>query len=501
MEAPLHLYQQFVALKQEQADINYTLALMQWDQEVYMPKGGAEMRARQISSLAGYSHELATSSKYEETLLALQESFKDFNTVEQTNIQESLKTLRKNKTLDKDFVVRFNQTVSESYQSWVKAREENSYTHFGPHLGQVIELSKERAQRYGYTHHPYDALMDDYEPEMTTETIKSVLSSLKPFLTDLIRKIRDQPQPDQSLFHKKYPVADQFRLCSDLAKEIGFNFNDGRLDLSPHPFTTSFNAQDVRITTRLNEDLMTESIWGTLHESGHGMYEQGLPANQYGLPAGEATSLGIHESQSRLWENNVGKSLSYIKHIWPQLTAYFPAQLAGSTPDQFFKGLNIIHPDLIRINSDEVTYHLHIMIRFEMELAMLEDQVSINELPALWNQKIKDYLGLDVPGDAQGILQDIHWSHGSIGYFPTYTLGSLYAAQFFAFADKSIQNLDNQILEGNYAPLLQFLRTNIHIYGKQFNSEELCNRICGEGLNPAYFEQYITSKYSQIYQL
>ncbi len=297
----------------------------------------------------------------------------------------------------------------------------------------------------------------------------------------------------------EYDKSAQWDFGIDLLRKMGYDFASGRQDISTHPFTTNFSANDVRVTTRINPSDLNEMIWSTIHEGGHALYEQGLPDAEYGLPSGEAISLGIHESQSRLWENNVGRSLPFWKEHFGDLKQAFPENLANVSATDFYKAMNIVKPSLVRTNADELTYHFHIMIRFEMEKQMMEKAVSVNDLPKLWNKKYKDYMNLDVPDDASGILQDIHWSHGSFGYFPTYSIGSFYAAQFYAKAKKDIPELNEKVGEEEMKKLLDWLRDNIHSHGRTYNSDEVCVRVTGESLNFNYFMDYVRQKYKDIY--
>ncbi len=287
----------------------------------------------------------------------------------------------------------------------------------------------------------------------------------------------------------------------DLLKQMGFDFEAGRQDISSHPFTTNFGPLDVRVTTRVNENDFHEMTWSCIHEGGHALYEQGLLAENYGLPAGEPISLGIHESQSRLWENNVGRCLPYWKGNYKKLVHLFPENLANVDVTSFYKAINLVKPSLIRTNADELTYHFHILIRFEIEKALIENKITVEELPEYWNSKYKEYLGIDVTDDAHGVLQDIHWSHGSFGYFPTYSLGSFYAAQFYAQAKKDIKGLEAEIEKGNMKPLLNWLREKVHHHGRTLTSNELCLKLTGEALNFNHFMSYAKEKYGFIYNI
>ena len=493
------LYQKFHQLRSNISDLAYTHAVLNWDMEIYMPRGGSDFRSQQIATIAGMVHDLSTSNEMGDLLhqLAANESL---GFIEKRNVQESMRLYERERKLDNEFVKRLSQSISQSYKAWMEAREKNDYGIFAPMLKDVFEMSREKAARYGYASHPYDALMDEYEPGMTTTRVDEVFREVKPQLSAFLDKIKHSSAPDMSILNGHFDMKAQEELCKKLATGLGFDWNCGRLDVSEHPFTTSFNARDVRITTRYKENNLLESIWGVIHEVGHGLYEQGLPPEQYGLPCGEPVSLSIHESQSRLWENNVGKSYAYIETYWEDFQNAFPENFKGKSAKEFFKALNKVEPNLIRTDSDEVTYHFHILLRYEIEKGLIEGSLDVADLEEIWNYKIKEYLGLDVPNPKVGVLQDIHWSHGSIGYFPTYSLGTFYASQFYHYADKAIPDLQGNIEKKNFAPLLGWLRTNIHSLGHQYDSEDLCEKVCGEKLNYKYFDEYIHKKFGQVYE-
>jgi carboxypeptidase Taq len=493
------LYQEYKRQRKTIADIENILGVLGWDHEVFMPKEGAAFRAQQVSTLSGIYHEFATAKEYGDVLDKLRKE-SGLSYKEGRNVAESYKALEKNRKLSKSFIEKESKTYSEAYQDWIKARREDNFAVFAPKLKEVVDIQREKAELWGYKEHPYDALLDIYEPDLTTSHVTNVFKDVKTHLSSFFAGIVDLPQPNQSFFENKFDKEKQMALCRQLITDLGYDWDAGRLDLSEHPFSTSFNAKDARITTRVNESDICESIWGSIHETGHALYEMGLPVSEYGLPSGSPISLSMHESQSRLWENNVGKSYNYIKTYWPVFQQYFP-EAFGKTDDlSFFRGLNTVKPDLIRINSDEATYHFHILLRFEIEKSLIEGTVEVEDLEELWNSKIKEYLRLDVPSPKMGVLQDIHWSHGSFGYFPTYSLGSFYSAQFYHFASLAIPDLEAHIANKDFKPLLQWLRENIHQYGHQYSSEELCKKITGEGLNFKYFNNYLDKKYALVYQ-
>lgn len=483
---------------QKIADISYSSAVLQWDQEVYMPASGAEFRARQLSTLSGVIHELSTEKQLEDLLEKLNKD-DSLDSIEKRNIELSLKDFKNRKKYTTAFVQKMSLAVSDAFNAWQEAKQKNDFKIYLPKLDKILELKREEAELLGYKKHPYDAMLDQYEPRLTTDEVTVVFNEVKEKLTPFVQSIFDKPVPNDKFMFGEFDEQKQWDLGIELLEQMGYDFNAGRQDKSSHPFTIHFNPKDVRVTTRISKNDFNEMIWSTIHEGGHALYEQGMKDDQYGLPCGEAISLGIHESQSRLWENNVGRSLGYWKANWSKVTSRFH-QLKMVTVDDFYKAMNVVRPSLIRTNADELTYHFHIMIRFEMEKAMMEGKIKTAELPELWNSLYKQFLKINAPSDSEGILQDIHWSHGSIGYFPTYSLGSFYAAQFYHQANKEIKNLDAEIQSGNMKPLLAWLRENVHQHGKFYSAQELCEKLTGEKLNFSYFMSYAEKKYAEIYE-
>ncbi len=493
-------YERYQELMVKIKDIESAAGLMNWDQEVNLPSKAGDIRGQQLSTIAGIAHEHSTSKELEEVLNALHED-QSLDADQRANVERSLEDLEKAKKYPNEFVVKLSKTTSETFHAWLKALEENDYNVYQPVLDKMVQLKKEEAELLGYEDHPYDALMDTYEKgaktQPTTETFEDVKKELIPFLEE----IQSKPKPDDSFMFQHFDKHEQWQFGMDLLKQIGYDFEAGRQDIAPHPFTISFGCNDVRITTRIDEKNFNEMVWSTIHEGGHALYEQGLREDQYGMPLGEAVSLGIHESQSRLWENNVVRSRAFWEANYPALQKKFPDQLGNVSLDAFYKGMNIVQPSLIRTDADEITYHFHILIRFEIEKGLMEGTYSTDELRDVWNQKYKDYLGIDIPEDRKGILQDIHWSHGGIGYFPTYSFGSFYAAQFYHQATKDIPTLEDDIANGDPSGLLNWLRTNIHQHGKRYRAKDLCEKVTGEPLNFQYFMDYARKKYGDIYDL
>lgn len=480
------------------------IAVLQWDQEVTMPKNGANARATTISLLAGLVHRKFLEIDHDGLLseLAKKLEAEKLSQNETTIVRETCRSFVRAKKLPEIFVKDLAQLSSKSQSVWAEAREENNFAKFAPYLAQMIGKKREEAELVGYTNSPYDGLLDSYEPGMTTSEIERIFSDLKSFLVPFIAHIRKSKLSNSARTHTNatsasFPIEKQIEFSKKIAERMGYNFDSGRIDASVHPFTTSFHPADVRITTRYNPKNILESIFPTLHEGGHALYEQGLPAKHFGTPLADAVSLGIHESQSRLWENMVGKSLPFWKHWYPKLQREFPGAFTASLRD-FYTSVNTVRSTLVRVEADEVTYNLHIIIRFELEKALIEGTIAVKDLPKLWNERYKEYFGISPKTDKEGVLQDVHWSTGYFGYFPTYTLGNLYSAQFWNTARKQIPQLEQKISRGDMKTLRKWLQKNIHVHGKRYSAEALALEVTGEKLNPIYFSEYLKDKYTEI---
>lgn len=492
-------YQAYQKILLQTADLEATQAVLAWDKEVYMPPAGNTARARQLALLAGMSHEIAAGNELGDLLLALEAEQEQLSTKAAQNVALSLKDFRRQQKYTKAFVEKRSMIGSVTYDAWVKARESNNAQDYLPALDQMIQLKREEAELLGYEQHPYDALIDLFEPEMTVAELDVLFKEVKEQLVDFVAQLRSKPQIDNAFLQQHYPKDQQWEFGLEMLRVIGYDFNAGRQDISRHPFTTTFGPGDIRVTTRIDEHNFDNMTWSCIHEGGHALYEQGLPAEDFGLPSGKYCSLGIHESQSRLWENNVGRSLAFWQKWYPGLKQRFNPQLATVSLSDFYKGINKIQPSLVRTESDELHYHFHILIRYEIEKQLIEGQLATKDLPEYWASKYKEYLNLDIPDDRQGILQDIHWSLGSFGYFPTYSLGSFYAAQFYQQAEKDIENLEQLLASGDCQPLLKWLRTHVHQHGQTYSANKLCQDITGEKLNFQYFMKYVQKKYGEIY--
>ncbi len=488
------LYEQYCEKMRRIADVKYASALLQWDQETYLPAKGADARSRQLATLNELTHQLAT-DKNLGTLLHELGSKTDLDFKQRKNVELTLEDYQKQQKFSSAFVRNMSEAVSAAFYSWKDARKQNDFKVYEPALTKLVELKREEAEILGYHDHPYDALLNEYEKGSTVKIIDDVFEKVLSPLKKLMAEIMAKPQADQGFLHLHYPKKQQWDWGMYLVKALGFDLEAGRQDISEHPFTTNFSAKDVRITTRIAEANFANMTWSCIHETGHALYEQGLPNDEYGLPSGEFTSLSIHESQSRLWENCVGRGKPFWQHYLPILKNHFPEQLQGISVNQFVGAVNKVQPSLIRTEADEVSYHFHVFIRYTLEKEIIAGRVAVKDIPAYWNELYLKYLGADVPDDKNGCLQDVHWSHGSFGYFPTYSLGSFYAAQFWQQAILDIKGLEDQVAAGNTTELLIWLRSNIHIHGKLYTSEELCKKVTGKGLDSNLFIQYLSNKF------
>lgn len=491
--------------------INSAAAVLSWDQETYMPAGGGEARAEQIAVLQGIAHEKLVSSDVQALLSqwvdpatgqAAEQPGDSWDEPSRSLLREIWRDFSRAKKLPLDFVVTLSRECSLAQQVWVEARAQNKFSMFLPNLRTVLDLKREEAQYLGYEASPYNALLDVYEPGATIAELQPVFATLKARLVPLLKKITEsRVQIDDRILHHSYDQTRQLEFGRLVLTAMGYDFKRGRLDLSAHPFTTSFHPTDVRVTTRVHEQELQSCLFSCIHEGGHGLYDQGLDQQHFGTPLGDSVSLGIHESQSRLWENCVGRSRPFWSFFYPVLQQTFHEQLRGVDVEQFYAAINHVKPSLIRVEADELTYNLHIMLRFEIEQDLIEGKTQPNDLPAIWNRKMEEYLGLVPPTDAEGVLQDVHWSFGSFGYFPTYTLGNLYSVQFFEQAKLEIPHLEEQIAAGQLMSLRRWLEQKIHRWGRMFTPAHLAERVTGSTINPEPFLQYVEKKYGELYQL
>ena len=486
----------------EIADINSAIALLQWDQETYMPPRAAPGRGQQLATLSALAHRMFTAPAVGDLLKGLHDRAGNLTAADAKLVDVTLYDYERAKKLPESFVQEFEREKSKGYESWVKARKENDFPSFEPSLTRLIELQKQKAEYLGYEGSPYNALLEDYERGMTTDALRDIFDVLAQRQSALVKRIVNASrQPDTRWLERDWDEKQQWELTMRIVRDMGYDLDAGRQDRAVHPFTTSFDLYDVRITTRFDSRSPFSALMGSMHEGGHALYEQGFRPEDRRTPVADGTSLGIHESQSRLWENLIGRSLPFWKHYTAILQEHFPGHLDRITPDHVYSTLNRVSPSLIRVEADECTYNLHIIIRFEIEVGLLEGEIQVSEIPEVWNERVKQYLGLEVPDDTQGCLQDIHWSHGCMGYFPTYALGNLYASQLFEKIQEDVPGLWEQVEAAEFSGLLQWLRSHIHQYGRRKSAPELIRDITGREPSSAAYLEYLEGKYGGLYGL
>jgi carboxypeptidase Taq len=480
------------------ADLQGAMALLDWEQQTYMPSGGAEARAHQLSTLSEIAHRMKTDPRIGEWLSALEAQAGQW--AYDSDTAGLLRVARHNydraTKVPAELAAEITRVTTLSQQAWVSARKANDYAAFKPHLAQVIALTRQYAACFSTSAPIYDTLLGDYERDTTAADIQGMFDGIKHELIDLVQAVAKRNRPaDRAILERSYGVVGQRKLSRLVSERIGYDYQRGRSDEVAHPFCTSFSINDVRITTRYLKNWLSSGLFGTLHESGHAMYEQGSAQNLERTPLAGGTSLGIHESQSRLWENIVGRSKPFWLWAYPFAQKIFPRQLGDVSLDQFYRAINYVQPSLIRVEADEVTYNLHIMVRFELEQALLNDQISLDDLPAAWNDKYTHYLGITPPNDKDGVLQDVHWSVGYLAYFPTYSIGNLLSAQFYAQAEKDLPGLSDDFAQGKFERLLGWLQTHIYTHGGKFSPKEIVQRVTGGGMSAQPYLDYLKGKY------
>ncbi len=487
----------------EVADINSAASLLGWDQQTYMPPAGGDARGQQLATLGKISHEKFTSEKVGQLLADLKSEYagEGPDSDDAALLRVTARDYDKATRVPPEFVAEVAIVTTKAFEAWVEARSKSDFSIFRPHLEKVVELTRKYISFFPPADHPYDTLLNDYEPGMKTADVKAIFDALRPKQVELLKKIAQRPKINDSFLKKKLAEKKLWDFGVEVATHFGYDWNRGRQDKVPHPFETSFSVNDVRITTRYEADNPIAMLFSTMHESGHAMYEQGVNIKYERTPLAHGTSLAIHESQSRMWENLVGRSLPFWEYFYPRLKKVFPAQLERIGLKNFYKAINKVEPSFIRVNADEATYNLHIMLRLELEIAMVEGKVKIKDLPELWNSKMKEYLGITPENDAIGVLQDVHWSYGSIGYFSTYALGNLVSAQLWEKINKDLRGLDDEFRQGKFESLLGWLREHIHQYGHKYDPQDMVMRVTGSKISPEPYVRYLTAKYSDIYGL
>lgn len=488
-------YQKLRERFRESALVRTTNAALGWDQETYLPPLASDWRADQLAWLSGQQHRLTSAPEVGEWLAECEGSGHSLDTVESVNILGWRRDYDLATRLPGAFVEDLSRTTAQATHVWAEARKRSDFVHYRPMLEKIVKLVREKADLLGWQACRYDALLDDYEPGARTAEIAAVFAKLGPAQAALVGPASEVAErtPADSLAGE-YPIEAQMAFNREVAEALGFDFESGRIDTTAHPFCTELGPQDTRLTTRYDGRDFLSSLYGVLHEVGHGLYNQGLNKSEWGLPAGEACSLGIHESQSRLWENHIGGSEAFWEHWMPRACHHFP-NLKAFTPSQVAAAARRVAPSFIRVDADEVTYDLHIILRFEIEQRIINGDMEVADIPAAWNARFKELLGLDVPDDARGCLQDIHWSFGGFGYFATYSLGNLNASQLTRAARAAHPSLDSELARGHYATLLQWLRSNVHSHGRRFTAPDLMRQATGSPTGMDCHLDYLRAKF------
>lgn len=485
----------------EVSDLHHASSVLEWDQNVSMPPGGSEARGQQLGTLGKIAHEKSTSDEVGKLLEDLKQEYTDPQSDEGALIRVSAREFDKAMRVPAKFVAKQAIVTTQAFEAWVEAKGKSDFSIFRPHLEKVVELVHEYISFFPPADHPYDTLLDDFEPGMKTAEVQTIFDNLRPKQVDLIKAIKSTKQVKDDFLHKKYDEKKVWGFGETIITKFGYDWNRGRQDKAPHPFQTTFSVNDTRITNRYETGNPLATLFSAMHEAGHAMYEQGSNPAYERTPLAGGTSLAIHESQSRMWENMVGRSLPFWEHFFPALKKTFPSQLEGVSAKSFYKAINKVESSLIRVNADEATYNLHVMLRLELEIGMVENKFAVKDLPEIWNAKMKDYLGIVPPNDAQGVLQDVHWSSGLMGYFSTYALGNLVSAQLWEKINQNIKDLDEQIRKGKFDSLLGWLREKIHVHGHKYDPQDLVQKITGSRIDSAAYVRYLTAKYRDIYGL
>ncbi len=494
-------YEELRETMRDTAYIGSAMAVLHWDQRTQIPHKGHPHRAGQLSTLTKMIHRRVTDPRIGDLLSHAEhcDLTSDPLSVEAVNIREWRRSYDRMTKVPEKLAVELARVTSESQSLWERARPKNDWDVFKPYLKRVVELKREYADAVGYEREPYDALLDDYERGETAAALEPLFAELRTPLVDLVDRVKGSERgPSGAMQGLVFPIAEQQRFALEAAQRIGYDMEGGRLDISAHPFTTGIGPGDVRITARYSEDFFNEGFYAVLHEAGHALYHQGLPMDYWGEPFCRPISLGVNESQSRLWENLVGRSRAFWEFHYPLARERFRA-LSTVSLDDFLFAINKVTPSLIRVEADEVTYNLHVLLRFELELGLTRGEIDVDDLPEAWNDKMEAHLGLTPPDYASGVMQDVHWASGAIGYFPTYTLGNIYSAQIFDRAGHDLEDLDGLFVRGEYEPLLRWMREHIHTEGSRYFPRDLVKRACGADPDSRFLVEYLRTKCAEYY--
>ncbi len=492
------------AILAEVVDLHRAGAVLDWDQETYMPLGGVQNRAEQASTLSEVAHRRFISDDVGRLLSEAEGSVAKlpFDSDDASLVRVTRRDYDQARKLPPKLVAEIAHASSAARRLWQQARRDANFEIFAPYLERNVELNKRVAEALGYTKRPYDALLDRSEPGLTTDQLEAIFAELKNAIVPLVADIkRHADAVDDSVLRRGFDPDKQVQFALETVAKLGYDLERGRQDISTHPFSIAFGPGDVRITTRVNRDFFNECLFGSIHEAGHGMYFQGIGRNLDRTPLWDGASPGVHESQSRLWENLVGRSLAFWLHFFPSLRKTFPEPLEGVDAEAFYRAVNKSYSSFIRVEADEVTYNLHVLLRFELENDMLEGKLRVHDLPEAWNELFKSYVGLDVPNDREGVLQDIHWSFVGFAEFPAYTLGNIIGAQLMEKIHLDMPDLDAQIERGEFGALLGWLQTHVYQHGRKFTPGELVERVTGRPLTPKPWIAYVRKKFGALYGL
>lgn len=495
--------QKLTKIINEVMDINHSIALLDWDQQVYMPSGGAEDRGFMMGTLGKLAHEKFTSDEVGILLDELRKYLPELDPdgEDYRIISVTARDFEKNVCVPSDYVMERAKITSLAQRAWKEARAKSDFAIFRNHLKNVIELSKKYVSYFPTSDHPYDVLLDAYERGITTEDVKNIFDELRPNQVELIDAIRQKQQVQDDFLLLNYDENLMWRFSEKIATSFGYDWRRGRQDSTVHPFSQAMGPDDVRITSKWVPQSPFSLLFGTMHETGHALYDQGVGHSWSRTMLEGGASFALHESQSRLWENLVGRSFAFWEYFFPLLQQTFPTQLGNVKLENFYRAINKVQPSLIRIEADEATYNLHIMLRFELEVALIEGSVDVDQLPEMWKAKMKEYLGIVPLNVSMGVLQDIHWSSGLMGYFPTYALGNLISVQLWEKFKNLNPDLEDQMRKGDFSSLLSWLRVKIHQYGRKYEPQELIKRVTKSKINPKPYLHYLNSKYGSIYDL
>ncbi|AHF90019.1 carboxypeptidase [Opitutaceae bacterium TAV5] len=476
--------------------------LLGWDEQVNLPADSADQRGDQMALLAELQHAAATDPETGRLLDALERQTDALDADQRVNVREARRDYDRAARLPADLVAEKARLTSAAYHAWAGAREDNNFPAFAPFLEKHLDLARREADVLGFGQKPYDYAIDKHDPGMTCELTAALFADLKTGLVPLVQRLDASPAARAAAGIEArltgFDTAAQQTFLTEVTTAIGFNYRRGRIDVSLHPFCEGAGA-DIRMTTRFHEDKPLDALFSAIHETGHGLYEQGLPLPLQGTPLGQAAGMAVHESQSRLWENQVARSRAFWRHFEPGYREHFPRQLASVSPEDLYRAINSVAPTLIRVESDEVHYNLHILLRFELERRLFSQKLAVRDLPEAWRALAKELLGLTPETDREGVLQDIHWSGGAFGYFPSYCLGNMIAAQLWATVRAALPGLEDDFTRGDFSRLLGWLRENIHAHGRRFTAPELVRHVTGTDLSPAPLLAYLEERYGSLY--